>query len=135
MRTITYRRVSTTEQADSGLGLDAQTRAMALSIAGRGWVLVQELTDEGISGSTAPMARPALAEALRMLANGEADTFVVSKLDRATRSVSDLCQLLDLSDKQGWDFIALDPSASTRRRRWVGQWLKWPACSPSSSAR
>jgi hypothetical protein len=29
-------------------------------------------------------------------------------LDRATRSVADLCHLLDPSDRQGWDFVALD---------------------------
>jgi len=112
-KAITYRRVSTNEQADSGLGLAAQASAIAATLTARGWTSTADLIDEGVSGSVAPTSRPALAEALSMLANGEADTLIVSKLDRATRSVSDLCELLDLSDKQGWDFIALDLGIDT----------------------
>jgi len=110
---ITYRRVSTDEQADSGLGLDAQASAIDRTIEARRWTVAAALSDEGVSGSVAPTARPALAEALRMLAAGKADALVVAKLDRATRSVADLCHLLDLSDRQGWDFIALDLGIDT----------------------
>ena len=110
---ITYSRVSTTEQADSGLGLTAQARSIDNALSARGWTPAASLTDEGVSGSIAPEKRPQLAEALQMLANGEADTLVVAKLDRATRSVADLCHLLDLSDRQGWDFIALDLGIDT----------------------
>jgi DNA invertase Pin-like site-specific DNA recombinase len=110
---ITYRRVSTTEQADSGLGLEAQKTSISRQVEARGWSVVAELVDEGVSGSMAPAARPALAEALSMLANGEAKMLVVAKLDRATRSVADLCELLELSDKQCWDFVALDLGIDT----------------------
>jgi len=110
---ITYRRVSTDEQADSGLGLDAQHAAIAKTIDTRGWTLTAELVDAGISGATPPPNRPALAQALEMLAAGDADALVVAKLDRATRSVADLCYLLDLADKQHWDFIALDLGIDT----------------------
>lgn len=110
---ITYRRVSTDEQADSGLGLDAQAITIGRTIEARGWNLTAELSDEGVSGSIAPTSRPALADALRMLAAREADALVVAKLDRATRSVADLCHLLDLADRQGWDFVALDLGIDT----------------------
>jgi len=112
-RAITYRRVSTNEQADSGAGLDAQATTMARTIAARDWQNVGDFTDEAVSGSVAPTSRPALAQALDMLAAGEADVLVVAKLDRATRSVSDLCELLDLADRQGWDFVALDLGIDT----------------------
>ena len=112
-KAVTYRRVSTDEQADSGLGLEAQATSIGRHVDAREWTLVAELTDEGVSGSIAPEARPQLAEALRMLAAGEADALVVAKLDRATRSVADLCHLLDLSDRQGWDFVALDLGIDT----------------------
>jgi len=112
-RAVTYRRVSTDEQTDSGLGLDAQATAIAKTIEARNWTTVAELTDAGISGSTPPSARPALAQALDMLANGDADALIVAKLDRATRSVADLCFLLDLADRQSWDFIALDLGIDT----------------------
>jgi len=113
VRAITYRRVSTVEQSDSGLGLEAQAASIGRIIEDRGWAIAAELVDEGVSGSVAPRARPALAEALRMLASGGADALVVARLDRATRSVSDLCHLLDQSDRQGWDFIALDLGIDT----------------------
>jgi DNA invertase Pin-like site-specific DNA recombinase len=112
-KVITYTRVSTTEQADSGLGLSAQSHSIGAALTARGWTSARSLTDEGVSGSIAPEKRPQLAEALRMLAAGEATTLVVAKLDRATRSVADLCHLLDLSDRQGWDFIALDLGIDT----------------------
>lgn len=110
---VTYSRVSTDEQADSGLGLAAQARTLDAAVAARGRNLVAALTDEGVSGSVAPERRPQLAAALAMLARGEADTLMVAKLDRATRSVADLCHLLDLSDRQGWDFVALDLGIDT----------------------
>ena len=49
--------------------------------------------------STPPSSRLALNQALELLAAGGADALVVAKLDRATRSVADLCYLLDLADK------------------------------------
>lgn len=110
---ITYSRASTSEQADSGLGLPAQAKAMESALSARGWTAVASLTDEAVSGSIAPEKRPQLARALEMLKDGDADTLVVAKLDRATRSVSDLCQILDMSDRQGWDFIALDLGIDT----------------------
>jgi len=110
-RVVIYRRVSTTEQADTGLGLAAQSTSIAATVADMD--LVADLVDEAMSGSVDPMKRPALAEALDMLATGEADTLVVAKLDRATRSVADLCTLLDLSDRQGWRFVALDLGIDT----------------------
>ena len=113
IRAISYRRVSTDEQADSGLGLGAQAAAIAKTIDARGWTVTDELTDAGISGSTPPSSRPALNQALQQLAAGDADALVVAKLDRATRSVADLCYLLDLADKQSWDFIALDLGIDT----------------------
>jgi len=112
-RAISYRRVSTGEQADSGLGLEAQNTAIGKTIDARGWTVAAELVDAGISGSTPPLNRPALAQALDMLAAGDADALVVAKLDRATRSVADLCYLLDLADKQHWDFVALDLGIDT----------------------
>jgi len=112
-RAISYRRVSTDEQADSGLGLDAQNASIAKTVSARGWAVTAELVDAGISGSTPPSSRPALAQALEMLAAGSADALVVAKLDRATRSVADLCYLLDLADRQKWDFVALDLGIDT----------------------
>ncbi len=59
-----YVRVSTTEQAESGLGLAAQREAIDAEIARRGWTLVELYADEGVSGGVAPEGRPGGAVAL-----------------------------------------------------------------------
>lgn len=112
-RVVLYRRVSTEEQATSGLGLAAQDKTLAAEAERRGWTVVQSFVDEGVSGSVAPKKRPALAQALELVASGDADVLMVAKLDRATRSVADLCSLLDGADRQGWDFVALDLGIDT----------------------
>lgn len=112
-RCVRYRRVSTTEQADSGLGLDAQAIVLDRDLAARGWSTVADLVDEGLSGSLAPDKRPALAQALAMLAAGDADALVVAKGDRITRTLGDLCELLDRSEKEGWQLVALDLGVDT----------------------
>ncbi len=109
-KAITYRRVSTDEQ---GLGLDAQSIAAAKAISDRGWTEILVLTDNATSGAIAPRKRPALTEALDMLEAGNADALVVAKLDRATRSVADLCDLLDRANRQEWTFVALDLGIDT----------------------
>ena len=110
VRTITYRRVSTEDQ---GLGLDAQYTTAAKAIEDRGWTEIMVSTDNATSGAVAPIKRPAFAEALAMLESGEVDALVVAKLDRATRSVADLCDLLDRASRQGWTFVALDLGIDT----------------------
>lgn len=110
---ITYCRVSTDEQAVSGLGIEAQRAAIERELNAREWSEVFAVVDAGVSGTVAPMERPQLAEALAMLEAGEADALVVAKLDRATRSIGDLVQLMERADNEGWDFVALDLGVDT----------------------
>jgi len=113
-RAVSYRRVSSNEQVDSGLGLSAQTAAIERAAIAAEWDLVADFVDEGISGAIAPKKRPALAQALELVETGAADVLVVASLDRVSRSVSDLCDLLDQSAKQGWDFVAINLGVDTR---------------------
>jgi site-specific DNA recombinase len=55
--------------------------------------LVAVEVDAGESAKS--LARPALGRALAMLRTGKADALLVVKLDRLTRSVRDLCDLVD----------------------------------------
>jgi DNA invertase Pin-like site-specific DNA recombinase len=78
-----YLRVSTEEQANSGLGLDAQ-RAAILAHAGRqGLVVAAFFEDAGISGTVSLESRPGLANALNALRRS--DTLLVAKRDRIAR--------------------------------------------------
>ncbi len=112
MRAITYRRVSTDEQAESGAGLAAQTATLEAAATARGWDVVADLADEGASGGTLAR-RPALAEALEILETGGADVLVVAKLDRLSRSVLDFAQLSEVARRQGWAIVALDVDVDT----------------------
>jgi site-specific DNA recombinase len=92
-RTVAYLRVSTDRQADRGVSLDAQ-RAKVLAYADLYDLdLVAVEVDAGASAKS--LDRPALARALAMLKRGEAEALLVVKLDRLTRSVRDLADLVD----------------------------------------
>jgi DNA invertase Pin-like site-specific DNA recombinase len=112
MRAITYSRVSTGKQAESGLSLDDQAERMGREVERRGWELVEAYTDAGRSGRTGK-ARPALDAALASLAAGEADALVVAKLDRLARSTIALSRIMQTSQEQGWALVILDPDLDT----------------------
>ncbi len=103
---IGYARVSTNEQANSGLGLEAQRAAIQAEIDRRGWTLVEMVEEAGVSAKT--LERPGIAHALQLLQQGAAGTLLVAKLDRATRSTIDAAKLLERSQREGWALVALD---------------------------
>lgn len=90
-RAFGYLRVSTAEQAESGLGLAAQRAAVDAAAARLHLELVQVLADEGVSGALPPRERPELARALAELVRG--DVLLVARRDRLGR---DLLQVLAL---------------------------------------
>lgn len=104
-RVIGYLRVSTEEQVQSGLGLDAQRAAVTDEVARRRWAITWEV-EGGISG--AKRNRPALDRALATLAAGDADALVVAKLDRLARSLAHAVDIIALAKQQGWSLVALD---------------------------
>src|SRR2546426_12044204 len=63
MQTIGYIRVSTEEQAQSGLGLEAQERMLRAYCEAKGIALDDLLVDAGYSGKD--LNRPGIAELLR----------------------------------------------------------------------
>lgn len=90
---IGYVRVSCVEQAQDGVSLDVQKDKLRAYCKLNRIRLIDIKSDEGISGGT--LERPGLQSALRMLERGQAHVLVVAKLDRLTRSVKDLCGLVD----------------------------------------
>jgi DNA invertase Pin-like site-specific DNA recombinase len=110
-RVIGYCRVSTHEQAANGVGLDAQESAIRTECDLRGWLLVEVIRDEGVSGKS--LERPGLAAALKRIAAGEADGLIVSKLDRLSRSVVDFGTLLEWFTEAEANLVALDLGIDT----------------------
>lgn len=109
-RVIGYVRVSTQEQADSGLGVAAQRARITDAAAVKGWDVVW-VVDDGYSAKN--LDRPGVRRALEMLAAGEATALVSSKLDRLSRSVVDFSQTLTVAKKQGWSLVLLDLGVDT----------------------
>jgi len=117
MHVIGYLRVSTEEQARSGLGLEAQRHTIEQEAIRRGWIVTWAV-DAGHSART--LNRPALTEALRTLKatkrGGSADqpqALVVAKLDRLSRSLPDFAHTMEQARKQGWALVALDLGVDT----------------------
>lgn len=110
-RVLGYVRVSTAEQADSGLGLAAQEATIRSECERRGWELLDVVADEGESGKS--LDRPGLQAALTRIAAGETDGLVAAKLDRVSRSVRDFADLLDWFDVAGATLVALDVGVDT----------------------
>lgn len=93
MKVLGYVRVSTKEQAESGLGLEAQIKKIRAYCDLYDLELGDILVDDGYSGKT--LNRPALQELINRLEKGEAEGVVIAKLDRLTRSVADMGILLE----------------------------------------
>jgi DNA invertase Pin-like site-specific DNA recombinase len=91
--------VSTEKQADTGQSLEAQRAKLAAYAGLYELELVEVVVDAGVSAKT--LNRPGLSRALGMLESGEAAALVVVKLDRLTRSVSDLGELVERYFRDG----------------------------------
>ncbi len=109
---VGYTRVSTDEQASSGLGLKAQRTLIEAECERRGWELVQVFEDAGASGK-AVSGRPALAKALWAVRGGDSGALVVAKLDRLSRSLLDFASLMEGARKEGWALVILDLGVDT----------------------
>ena len=89
---ILYRRVSTSEQGKSGLGLDAQASAVERFCTAEGFQIAGEHLDIA-SGKLALEDRPGLAAALAQ-AHSLGCPVIVSKLDRLSRDVAFISGLM-----------------------------------------
>jgi DNA invertase Pin-like site-specific DNA recombinase len=98
-RAIGYRRVSTAEQAGSGLGLDAQEAAIAAAAARLELPLTATFTDAGVSGGLALAQRPGLLLALEAIRKG--DVLIVAKRDRLGRDVLNVAMFERLAERKG----------------------------------
>lgn len=114
LRVIAYARVSTTEQADGGVSLAMQESKLKAYCELYDLELVKIVVDGGESAKS--LKRPGITEALAMLKAGQADGLVVLKLDRLTRSVSDLNYLIEgyFCEKAGRHLFSVTDAIDTR---------------------
>lgn len=111
MKVIGYTRVSTREQSEDGLSLDTQRKAIEAEADRRGWDLVEIIEDDGYTGRNDN--RPGLQRVMSLMAKrNRPDALVVVRLDRLTRSLKGLVDLLDKADHR-WGLVALDMDLNT----------------------
>jgi DNA invertase Pin-like site-specific DNA recombinase len=103
---VAYCRVSTQGQGRSGLGLEAQQKAVRDYLDGGRWKLIGEFT-EVESGKRSD--RPELAEAMRIAKRHKA-TLVIAKLDRLARSVAFISRIME----GDVEFVAVDMPMANR---------------------
>ena len=104
---VAYVRVSTAGQAQSGLGLEAQRRAIREYAEANGLSIVDWQEDAGRSGATM-RKRSGLLAALEIVRSGQAGGLIVAKVDRLGRSAGDVATLVERAQREGWRLVALD---------------------------
>ena len=124
---LAYIRVSTEEQADSGLSLENQRARIRAQAEANGWTLAAVFEDAGVSAKS--LNRPALRAALKELRPGR--VLVALKLDRFTRSVPDLYELDALVSERGGEWASvsehIDTTTATGRmmRTFIATIAEW----------
>ena len=97
---LAYIRVSSDDQADSGLGMEAQRQRIADYCHLKGLRLAEVFEDPGISGGKPLASRPAGGKLLAAAYKSKA-LVIVAKLNRLFRSVADAASVIADFDKKG----------------------------------
>lgn len=114
MRVILYCRVSTIDQAENGISLEAQEAKLRAYADLYDLEVVDVVEDAGESAKS--LNRPGLQRALAMLRHGDVNGLAVVKLDRLTRSIADWQILIDryFGERQGKQLFSVADSIDTR---------------------
>ena len=107
---IGYTRVSTEQQAASGLGLEAQQQAISEAASRLGLVLGETFIDSGLSGKLGLEDRPSLFAAINALKRG--DVLIVAKRDRLGRDVVAVAMIERLVERKGCRILSADGSGN-----------------------
>jgi site-specific DNA recombinase len=107
-----YIRVSTEAQADGGVSLAAQREKLKAYAIAMDLQLVDIVEDAGVSAKS--LTRPGLQSALARLESGEACGLIVTKLDRLTRSVRDLGDLVQRYFGAKYSLLSVGDAVDTR---------------------
>jgi site-specific DNA recombinase len=105
MRVASYIRVSSEEQLE-GHSLEAQRHSIEAFVASRGWQIVREYCDAGVSAKR-DSRRPALEQLLADAGEGQFEAVVVDKVDRFYRHLKGLLVALDELSAHGVSFVSV----------------------------
>jgi DNA invertase Pin-like site-specific DNA recombinase len=124
---IAYLRVSTSQQARSGLGLEAQETALRAELVRQGVdpddaSRVLWLIEDGKSAKQGAK-RPKMRHARHLLMSGQAGTLLATKIDRVSRSLVDFIELMQACEREGWRLVltSIQLDTSSAMGRFVGR--------------
>ena len=101
MRALGYTRCSTSEQADSGLGLSVQAERIRAYCTLKGLRLLNIITDAGVSGGKPLAGREGGQRLLDAIRERRAEAIVMLKLDRMFRNAGDCLTTVERWEKAG----------------------------------
>ncbi len=102
---VGYTRVSTRDQTDSGASLAAQRAKVEAYAVLHDLELAEIIEDAGCSAKS--LDRPGMARLLGLIRRRAIGVVIVAKLDRITRSVRDLGELIELFPRSGVEFASV----------------------------
>jgi DNA invertase Pin-like site-specific DNA recombinase len=105
VKAIAYLRRS--QDSGTGVSLEIQDDAIREYVERKGGTVAYWLPPD-LDASSWTLERPSMQQALRLLAEGKADTLVVAKLSRVTRRRRDWEWLLETMREQGWTIKSAD---------------------------
>ncbi len=108
---LAYTRVSTEDQAREGVSLDVQRQSCTAFAAAFGWQIEAVVSDPGRSAKD--LDRPGIQGVLARVEAGSIAGLIVHKLDRLTRSVRDLCDLVERFDQAGVALVSVSEKLDT----------------------
>jgi DNA invertase Pin-like site-specific DNA recombinase len=111
-RLVAYSRASTDEQAQEGVSLETQKAQISAYASLYGLECVDFKCDVA-SGALCPEKRPGLNAALALIKNGQADGVLVVKLDRLSRSTTDILSLVATASREDWRLVSVSEQLDT----------------------
>ena len=105
MQAALYVRVSTLEQVTDGYSIGVQKEKLSAYAAAQSYDITDIYSDEGFSGKD--LHRPAMERLLSDVKSGKINTVLVYKLDRLSRHVKDVLELVELFDKYSVSLYSL----------------------------
>src|SRR5579863_4159909 len=111
MKVIGYARVSTDKQTERGVSLDAQAEKIRAMAVVHNAELIDIIVDGGESAKS--LQRPGMERLLALVDGKKVQSVIIAKLDRLTRSVKDLCELLERFERRGVALISVAESLDT----------------------
>jgi site-specific DNA recombinase len=113
LRVAAYLRVSTDEQKESGLGIEAQRKRVCAMADVKGWPAPEVYADEGVSGTREPRERPQMTRLLADVRAGKVQAVIVLSLDRLGRRTRIVLDLVESLSAAGVNLVSCKESLDT----------------------